>query len=373
MSVQHPPMSAFSDGDRALMTRALELAARGLYTTTPNPRVGCVVARDGVVLGEGFHERAGAPHAEVNALADAVRRGHDPRGATLVVTLEPCNRQGRTPPCVDAVLAAGIARVVVAMADPNPGQIGGAARLRGAGVVVDVGLEEEAARDLNPGFVSVMTRARPWVRTKIAASLDGRTALVNGRSQWITGPAARADGHAWRARACAILTGVGTVMQDDPQLNVRSVTTPRQPRRVIVDRHGQTPEAARVLVGGALIFTAGERNAQWGPDVEAIALPDANGRVDLGAMLRELAQRDILELHVEAGAKLNGALLEADLIDEIVMYVAPDVLGDPARGMFERSGGLADLAERATFAWHDVARVGDDLRLVARRARGAAP
>jgi diaminohydroxyphosphoribosylaminopyrimidine deaminase/5-amino-6-(5-phosphoribosylamino)uracil reductase len=363
-------MSAFSEVDRALMARALELAARGLYTTTPNPRVGCVVARDGVVLGEGFHERAGAAHAEVNALADAARRGHDARGATLVVTLEPCNCHGRTPPCVDAVLAAGIARVVVAMADPNPAQANGTARLRAAGVVVDVGLDEGAARELNPGFVSVMRRARPWVRTKIAASLDGRTALANGQSQWITGPEARADGHAWRARACAILTGVGTVLQDDPQLNVRAVATPRQPRRVIVDRHGQTPASARALVGGALVITAGERNAAWGPQVEAIALPDGNGRVDLHAMLRELARRDVLELHVEAGAKLNGALLDAGLIDEVLLYIAPAALGDPARGMFERPAALARLDARAEFAWRDVQRIGNDLRVVARLARG---
>jgi diaminohydroxyphosphoribosylaminopyrimidine deaminase/5-amino-6-(5-phosphoribosylamino)uracil reductase len=364
-------MSAFSQSDRALMARALELAARGLYTTTPNPRVGCVIARDGVVLGEGFHERAGAAHAEVNALADAARRGHEPRGATMVVTLEPCNRHGRTPPCVDAVLAAGIARVVVAMADPNPGQLGGAARLRAAGVVVDMGVDDEAARDLNPGFLSVMTRGRPWVRTKIAASLDGRTALANGQSQWITCADARADGHAWRARACAVLTGIGTVLQDDPQLNVRAVATPRQPRRVIVDRHGQTPASARVLAGGgALIVTAGECNPAWPADVESIALPDADGRVDLHAMLRELARRDIMELHVEAGAKLNGALMEAGLIDEVLLYVAPAVLGDPARGMFERQPALASLDARAQFAWRDVQRVGSDLRLVARRADG---
>jgi diaminohydroxyphosphoribosylaminopyrimidine deaminase/5-amino-6-(5-phosphoribosylamino)uracil reductase len=360
-------MSAFSEADRALMTRALGLAARGLYTTTPNPRVGCVVARDGVVLGEGFHERAGAAHAEINALADAARRGHDVRGATLVVTLEPCNRHGRTPPCVDAVLAAGVARVVIAMADPNPAQANGAARLRAAGVVVDIGLSADAARELNPGFLSVLMRARPWVRTKIAASLDGRTALANGKSQWITGAAARADGHAWRARACAILTGVGTVLADDPRLDVRAVATTRQPRRVVVDRHGQTPASARVLAGGALVFTAGERNPAWPPEVETIALPDPNGRVDLGAMLRELARRDIVELHVEAGARLNGALLDAGLTDEVLLYVAPAALGDPARGMFERGAGLVDLDRRVAFTWHDVLRVGDDLRIVARR------
>lgn len=361
-------MAGYTDADRAHMARALELAARGLYTATPNPRVGCVIVRAGRVLGEGFHARAGEPHAEINALADAAQRGADVRGATLYVTLEPCNRYGRTPPCVDAVLAAGIARVVVAMPDPNPEQAEGPARLRAAGVTVDIGLDADAAHELNIGFVSRMTRGRPWVRTKLAASLDGRTALAGGQSQWITGPEARADGHAWRARACAILTGVGTVMQDDPQLTVRAATTTRQPRRVIVDRHAQTPATAKVFAaGGALVVTAGERNPAWAADVEVIALPDGRGRVDLPAMLAALAARGVNELHVEAGAKLNGALLAAGLVDEILMYVAPAVLGDPARGMFERATALATLDGRSEFAWHDVARVGSDLRLVVRR------
>ncbi len=240
---------------------------------------------------------------------------------------------------------------------------GGADRLRAAGIAVDIGLEEAAARDLNIGFVARVTRGRPWVRTKLAASLDGRTALANGESQWITGADARADGHAFRARACAILTGVGTVLQDDPQLTVRAVATPRQPRRVIVDRHGQTPASARVLAGdGALIVTAGERNPAWPAQVESLALPDARGRVDLPALLAALAARGVNELHVEAGAKLNGALLDAGLVDEMLLYVAPAVLGDPARGMFERAAPLSSLAARSEFAWHDVQRIGDDLR-----------
>ena len=354
------------------MARALELAARGLFTTTPNPRVGCVIAREGAVIGEGFHERAGEAHAEVNALKDAARRGADPRGATMYVTLEPCNTHGKGPPCVDAVLEAGIARVVAAMADPNPRKAGGAQRLRAAGVAVEVGLEEPAARELNPGFLSILARGRPWLRTKLAASLDGRTALVNGQSQWITGPDARADGHAWRARACAILTGIGTVLQDDPQMNVRAVATTRQPRRVIVDRHGQTPASARILDGGGvLIVTAGERNPAWPATVEALSLPNAEGRVDLDAMVKALADREILEVHVEAGAKLNGALLDAGLIDEILLYVAPNVLGDPARGMFERGAPLAALADRNEFAFHEAQRIGTDLRIVARRAETA--
>jgi len=361
-------MDSHSAVDRAHMLRALELAARGLCTTTPNPRVGAVIVREGAVIGEGFHERAGAAHAEVSALSDAARRGHDPRGATMYVTLEPCNHHGRTGPCVDAVIAAGIARVVAAMRDPDPGAADGAARLRAAGVAVELGLEEPAALDLNIGFVSRVTRGRPWVRTKLAASLDGRTALPNGASQWITGPDARADGHAFRARACAILTGVGTVLQDDPQLTVRAVVAPRQPRRVIVDRHGQTPASARILAGdGALIVTAGERNPAWPAQVEWLALPDPRGRVDLPALLAALAARGVNELHVEAGAKLNGALLDAGLVDEILLYVAPAVLGDPARGMFERGAPLSSLAARSEFAWHDVQRIGGDLRIVARR------
>jgi diaminohydroxyphosphoribosylaminopyrimidine deaminase/5-amino-6-(5-phosphoribosylamino)uracil reductase len=367
-------MSDITDADRAFMARALELAARGLYTTTPNPRVGSVIVREGAVIGEGFHERAGSAHAEVNALADVARRGHDPRGATMYVTLEPCNHRGRTGPCVDAVIAAGIARVVAAMRDPDPDAAGGAARLRAAGVAVEFGLEDAAAFDLNVGFVSRVTRGRPWVRTKLAASLDGRTALQSGESQWITGAEARADGHAFRGRACAILTGVGTVLQDDPQLTVRAVATTRQPRRVIVDRHGRTPASARILAGdGALIVTAGERNPAWPEAAEWLALPDPRGRVDLPALLAVLGSRGINELHVEAGAKLNGALLDAQLVDEILLYVAPTVLGDPARGMFERAAPLASLAARSDFAMHDVQRIGSDVRIVARRsvARGS--
>ena len=221
------------------MARALALAENGLYTTTPNPRVGCVIVKNGEVIGEGWHQRAGEAHAEVNALADARARGHDPRGSTLFSTLEPCNHNGRTPACTEAVIAAGVARVVVAMADPNPEAAGGAARLRAAGVAVDVGLLGSAAHELNIGFVSRVTRGRPWVRMKVAASLDGRTALVSGESKWITGEMARSDGHRWRARACAILTGIGTVLQDDPQLTVRAVATPRQPLRIVIDRHAR--------------------------------------------------------------------------------------------------------------------------------------
>ena len=360
-------MSAFTDADRAYMARALELAERGLFTTTPNPRVGCVIVAGGTVIGEGWHERAGSPHAEVNALADAARRGRDPRGATMYVTLDPCNHTGRTPPCVDAVIAAGIGRVVVAMRDPNPEAANGAARLRAAGIAVDIGLLEDDAREQNIGFVSRMTRGRPWVRMKVAASLDGRTALTGGESKWITGEAARADGHRWRARACAILTGVGTVQQDNPELSVRAVATPRQPHRIVIDRHAQTPPTARVLSGGnALMVTAGERNPAWPPGVEHLVLPDSRGRVDLAALMTTLGEREINELHVEAGGKLNGALLDAWLVDELLLYVAPCLIGDPARGIAEFPSGLAHLSDRIALSVRDVSRVGDDLRIVAR-------
>jgi len=359
--------------DRSFMARALALAERGLYTTTPNPRVGCVVVKDGSIVGEGWHARSGEAHAEQAALDDARSKGQDVRGATLYVTLEPCNRHGRTPPCVDAVIGAGIGRVVAAMLDPNRAQANGAARLRDAGVVVDVGLMESEATELNVGFVSRMTRGVPWVRSKIAASLDGRTALMNGDSRWITGPDARADGHAWRARACAIVTGVGTVLRDDPALTVREVATPRQPLRVVVDRDADTPVDARVFAdGNALVVTAGSRNDRWPAGVETLALPNAEGRVDLVALLRELARRGVNEVHVEAGAKLNGALITGGLVDELVVYLAPAVIGDPARGMFECAAPLDSLAARVNLDWMSVDRFGADLRIVARVRRSAA-
>ena len=349
------------------MARALALAANGLYTTTPNPRVGCVIVKDGGVLGEGWHERAGAPHAEINALAHANAQRRDTHGATLYSTLEPCNHVGRTAPCAEAVIAAGIKRVVAAMADPNAEAEGGAARMRAANIAVDLGLLEREANELNIGFVSRVTRGRPWVRLKAAASLDGRTALESGASQWITGDAARADGHRWRARACAILTGIGTVRRDDPQLNVRAVATPRQPRRIVVDRNAETPVAAKVLAeGDAWVVTAGTRNREWPAGIEVLTLPDAAGRIDLEALMRELGARGINELHVEAGAKLNGALLAAGLVDEILLYLAPCLLGDPALGIAEWREGLSDLSERVALDLVDVVRVGDDLRLVAR-------
>jgi diaminohydroxyphosphoribosylaminopyrimidine deaminase/5-amino-6-(5-phosphoribosylamino)uracil reductase len=363
-------MSDVADFDRAMMGRALAQAERGLYTATPNPRVGCVIVRDGAVIGEGFHARAGSAHAEVAALADARTRGLDARGATLYVTLEPCNHTGRTPPCTAAVIAAGVRRVVAAMADPNPLAAHGAQRLRAAGIATELGLLENEARELNIGFISRVTRGRPWVRMKIATSLDGRTALANGASRWITGEEARADGHRFRARACAILTGIGTVKSDDPALTVRAVPTSRQPLRVVVDRLAQTPPDARVLTGGnVLMVTAGVRNAAWPAAVEMLALPDSARRIDLAALMSELARRGINELHVEAGAGLNGALLRAGLVDEVLSYVAPRLLGDPARGVAAFAAGLQSLDEAVALAYHDIARVGDDLRVIARVLR----
>jgi len=360
-----------SSDDQRFMALALALAERGLYTTTPNPRVGSVIVSDAKIIGEGWHQCAGGPHAEAAALEDARSKGHDVRGATLYVTLAPCDRHGRVPPCVDAVISAGIDRVVTAMDDPNPTQVNGIARLRSAGIEVDIGLMEREATELNIGFVSRMQRGVPWVRSKIAATLDGRTALSNGDSRWITSAAARADGHAWRARACAIVTGVGTVLRDDPALTVRDVATPRQPLRVVVDRNADTPADARVLTGGdVVVVTAGARNESW-RGVETLRIPDPDGRVDLAALMRELARRGINEVHVEAGAKLNGALLRAGLVDEMVVYIAPSVFGDPARGMFEGVEALESLDDRVDLEWTSIERIGSDVRIVARVRRSA--
>lgn len=353
--------------DRDMMTRALALAERGLFTTTPNPRVGCVIARDSLVLGEGWHERAGDAHAEVRALDDAGARGNDVRGATAYVTLEPCNHQGRTPPCTSTLLAAGIKRVVTAMNDPDPKAAGGAGRLRSAGVTVETGLLEDAARELNVGWLHRLRYGRPWIRVKVAASLDGRTALENGASQWITGEEARADGHRWRARACAILTGIGTVRQDDPRLTVRAIATPRQPLKVVVDRHGDLPTTARVLNGGdVIVVTATEPIASFPANVQVITVPDRDGRIDLRAMAKALGEREINELHVEAGAKLNGAMLAAGIVDELLLYVAPCLLGDPARGMFALPAPLERLGDRVSLKVRSIDAVGGDWRIVAR-------
>ena len=331
----------FDAHDAAYMRRALALAQSVLYLTSPNPRVGCVIVQGNRVIGEGATEAAGQRHAEIVALDAARARGSDPRGATVYVTLEPCAHHGRTPPCVDALVNAGVARVVAAGRDPNPRVDGsGLERLRAAGIRAETGLLENAARALNLGFFSRFERGRPWVRLKVAASLDGVTALPNGRSQWITGLAARADAHHWRAHACAVLTGIGTVREDDPQLTVRHVQTPRQPVRVVIDSRLELQPTARILqvephrvwVAHALPPQEAETRAQVlrALGVEVIALPadaDKPGKTDLTALMRELAAREVGELHVEAGARLNASFLAAGLVDELLLYLAPKLLG----------------------------------------------
>ncbi len=363
-----------SESDHHRLHEALSLARRAIGLSEPNPRVGCVIAAaDGRVLASGFTQQAGGPHAEAAALAAARAAGIDPRGATAWVSLEPCAHHGRTPPCSDALVEAGIARVVVACVDPNPLVAGaGLARLRAAGIAVELADGElaRAARELNIGFFSRMRRGRPWVRLKVAASLDGRTALPDGSSQWITGEAARADGHRWRARASALLTGIGTVLEDDPRLDVRLAPTSRQPLRVVVDSRLQTPAAARILdaPGEVLIYTAGHdasREAAWhARGVRLVALPGAQAKVDLGAMLADLAARGINELHVEAGHKLNGSLLRAGLVDELLVYLAPKLLG--AGREMAAFGPLGTLAEALAFEFTQLDRVGADLRILAR-------
>jgi len=358
----------FSDDDHRFMARALELAERGLYTTTPNPRVGCVIVRDGAVAGEGWHERAGAPHAEVNALAAAGARA---RGATAYVSLEPCVHQGRTGPCAETLIQAGVARVVAAMQDPNPLVSGkGLDALRQAGIEAGAGLMESEAREINIGFVSRMTRGRPWVRMKIAASLDGKTALNNGKSQWITGEQARRDGHHWRARACAVLTGAGTVRDDDPRLTVREVPTTRQPLRVVVDSKLETPLTANILEGGGVLVAAAQEDkpriaALKAKGAEVVVMPNAAGKVELGDLFRELARRGVNEVHVEAGFRLNGSLVREGLVDEALVYLAPALIGDKAHGMFELPE-LTELSGRRELKISDVRMIGPDIRVMAR-------
>lgn len=363
----------FTAADHAYMAQALRLAARGLNTTTPNPRVGCVIVKDGEVIGEGWHEKAGEPHAEINALrkVGAGTTANRAAGCTAYVTLEPCSHHGRTPPCADALIAAGVARVVAAMRDPNPLVAGrGLEKLRAAGIEVASGLLEAEARELNIGFVARMTRGKPWLRLKVAASLDGRTALANGKSQWITGPDARRDVHAWRARSCAMLTGIGTVKDDDPRLTVRDVETTRQPLRVVVDSRLEISPGAAILEGGnCLIACAVDDSAKAaqlrasGADV--VVLPNARGKVDLPALMLELGRRGINEVMTEAGAKLNGSLLREGCVDELLIYQAPLLLGDAARGMAD-IGELAELAEAVRLNVVERRPVGADFFIRAR-------
>lgn len=360
---------------------AAAVAARALHISNPNPRVGCVITVEhGRVIGAGHTQRAGGPHAEVMALRDAQARGQSVVGATAYVTLEPCSHHGRTPPCCDALIAAGIAKVVVATSDPNPLVAGrGLDRLRAAGIEVELlpsdSDEARAARELNIGFFSRMIRHTPWVRMKMAASLDGTSALNNGQSQWITGEAARTDGHAWRARACAVLTGIGTVLEDDPMLDVRLVETPRQPHLVIVDSRLETPPDARLLGACAnglprqvWIYCAAEDPARsaalQAQGAQVTCLPGPGGKVDLAAMLLDLGRREVNELHLEAGHKLNGSFLREGLVDECLVYLAPRLLGQGAG--LSSFGPLERLRDGLDLSFQSVERVGEDLRVLAR-------
>ena len=362
--------------DRQHMAAALHLAERGLYSTAPNPNVGCVVVSDGNVVGQGWHARAGEPHAEVHALREA---GEQARGADVFVTLEPCSHHGRTPPCADALVAAGVSRVVVAMQDPNP-QVGGCGveRLKAAGIRVATGLLEGQARKLNPGFVSRMQRGRPWVRLKLAASLDGRTAMASGESQWITGDAARRDVQRLRARSSAIVTGIGTVLADDPSMNVRleasdlnGVEPVRQPLRVVLDTQLRTPATMKMLsLPGETLVLTGNADVkarsvlqQAGASVEAIAVQDE--RLSPAAVLKYLAQREINEVLLECGPTLAGAFMAAGLVDELVLYLAPHLMGDTGRGLFSLPG-LEKMRDRIELEWLDVRPVGNDWRITAR-------
>ena len=352
-----------------MMRQALAVAERARVLCPPNPAVGCcLVDAGGNLVGEGHTQVTGGPHAEVMALRAAAALGHEVRGATAYVTLEPCSHFGRTPPCADALVAAGVARVVVAVLDPNSQVAGrGVERLRAAGMAVDVGLLHDEARWLNIGFFSRMVRGRPWVRVKVAASLDGTTALYNGLSQWITGTAARTDGHAFRAQAGAIVTGIGTVLSDDPRLDVRLLATERQPLRVVVDSSLRIAATARILQppGNARVYTASTdptaSAALIGAGCEVSVYADTHQQVDLNAMLRDLAQRGVNEVHVEAGHRLNGALLKAGLVDELLLYLAPKLLG-PGRGMVDL-GPLTSLAKAVQLRWLETLPIGDDLRL----------
>jgi diaminohydroxyphosphoribosylaminopyrimidine deaminase/5-amino-6-(5-phosphoribosylamino)uracil reductase len=371
------------------LDKALSLAREALWLTSPNPRVGCVItAADGTVLGQGHTQRAGGPHAEIMALRNAAEHGHSVQGATAWVTLEPCAHQGRTGPCCDALAAAGIGRVVAASTDPNPQVAGqGMARLAAAGVQTEILHPNDTlavqARELNIGFFSRMERGLPWVRMKIATSLDGQSALQNGQSQWITSPQARADGHAWRARACAILTGIGTVLEDDPQLNVRGLNAPRQPHLVVVDSRLDMPLNAQLLdtqgagdqarqiwvytaVDPAHAEQADKRAALIARGVTVVDMPGPGGKVDLAGMLSDLARREINELHVEAGHKLNGSFIREGLVDEYLVYLAPQLIG-PGQGMAHLPV-LSTLSDTLKLRFHSVDPIGPDLRLLLRRA-----
>ncbi|QJR10558.1 Riboflavin biosynthesis protein RibD [Usitatibacter rugosus] len=361
----------FSAEDHVFMSRAIALTAKGRDTSTPNPNVGCVLVKGGRIIGEGWHAKAGEPHAEANALAAA---SESPEGATAYVTLEPCSHVGRTPPCADALVKAGVARVLAALEDPNPKVKGqGGARLRDAGIGYETGLMEAQARDAHRGYLTRMTKGRPWMRIKAAASLDGRIALANGESKWITGEAARRDVHALRARSCAMLTGIGTVLRDDPELTVRDVPSSRQPRRILIDSRLDIGLEARLLRGEPpIIFTVSEDKAKRalleGLGAEVVTAPTdpaKPGKTDLAAIARALGERGFNEVTIETGAKLNGSLLAAGVIDEIVLYLAPRFFGDTAQSLFALPE-FTSLEQALRPRLVDVRQVGEDLRLTLR-------
>ncbi|NBW68288.1 MAG: bifunctional diaminohydroxyphosphoribosylaminopyrimidine deaminase/5-amino-6-(5-phosphoribosylamino)uracil reductase RibD [Betaproteobacteria bacterium] len=362
-----PPL----ESDTYWMSHALSWAEKALFITSPNPRVGCVIINaQGVLLGAGHTQPAGQAHAEIMALQDAKQRGMDVAGAIAYVSLEPCSHQGRTGPCCEALIQAGLSRVVVAVQDPNPQVSGsGITRLRQSGMQVDVGILQDEARALNQGFFKRMTTGLPWMRLKVAASLDGQTALSNGVSQWITSAAARQDGHAWRARACALLTGIGTVLEDDPQLNVRDIDSPRQPTLVIVDSKLETPlnaklwQTQREVWIYCAIEAADRRAALEAKGARVVCLPNALGKVDLHAMQQDLGQRSINELHIEAGFKLNGSLLGDGLVDELLVYLAPMLIGNGLG--IANLGPFASLSQALKLDIQNVASVGDDIRVIA--------
>ncbi|NKI36578.1 bifunctional diaminohydroxyphosphoribosylaminopyrimidine deaminase/5-amino-6-(5-phosphoribosylamino)uracil reductase RibD [Wenzhouxiangella sp. XN79A] len=362
------PAPGFSAVDHAHMGEALRLAARGLWTAHPNPRVGCVIAQGERVVGRGWHERAGEPHAEVHALRDA---GSAARGATAYITLEPCNHHGRTPPCTEALIQGGVARVVAAIIDPHPAVSGrGLARLREAGIETDHGLMTAEARDLNPGFLSRMETGRPFVRAKLAASLDGRTVGPDGVSKWITGETARLDGHRWRARADGLLTGIGTVLADDPRLDVRLEGVDLAPRRLIVlDPNDRLKPGARLFGTGSPVLRVGRAPIADLPDhCETLSgLLNPDGRVDLDELLAELGRREINELHVEAGPTLTGALLAAGRVDELLLYQAPSLIG--AGAPLVALPGVEKFDQRLHMVPIETRRVGADLRIRLRPAR----
>jgi diaminohydroxyphosphoribosylaminopyrimidine deaminase/5-amino-6-(5-phosphoribosylamino)uracil reductase len=360
-----------TESDIQWMSLALSWAEKAMYITTPNPRVGCVIVdTHNILLGAGHTQPAGQAHAEIMALQDAQLHGHITSGATAFVTLEPCSHQGRTGPCCDALIQAGLSRVVVATQDPNP-QVGGngIARLRQAGIQVDVGVLEDKALSLNPGFFKRMTKGVPWMRLKVAASLDGQTALSNGKSQWITCAAARLDGHAWRARACAVLTGIGTVLEDDPQLNVRDIDTPRQPTLVIVDSKLETPLNAKFWLKGREVWIyCAHASVDRKADLEAkgarvVCLPNPQGKVDLCAMHQDLGRMAINEVHIEAGYKLNGSLLALGVVDELLLYLAPIMLGQGLH--MTNLGPFTEISQALQLDVQNVTAIGDDLRLIA--------